>query len=316
MLSGPGRELRPSAIGARKYPLTPVCQEPPGGSGSAAGFTSGLADTAAGGAVGCAVGGGVAASSSDGRSLAGSSSALGSSAAAEIETRHASNTKDAWNRRSIGARLLTVPGGHDVGLKGVGGRQRRGAGRHHAFEPLSGTAVAVVPAGPEDDGPLLLHGDVAGRANPVPLGRQDAALRVATIKSEAPVRIRRARARAAGLPGARVADDDGRDEVVLEGRIGRNILVLIVLPAGKETVFEVRHDPRSVGVAPGRARAPSDAPAEIDRFHGGGAVVVEVRFGVAVIEAAPFRPGGLLLAVLAGHHVFGLGRVAGGRPRR
>jgi len=44
----------------------------------------------------------------------------------------------------------------------------------------------------------------------------------------------------------------------------------------------------------------TDAQANIDRFHGAVAVVMSVRFGVAVVEAAPIRQ-----VLLAAHHVHG-----------
>ena len=73
MSSGPGRELMPMAMGARKYPLTSMCQ----GAGSATGVTSGATAAGGGGGVGCAVGGGAAGGSSEARSFLGDWSGAG-----------------------------------------------------------------------------------------------------------------------------------------------------------------------------------------------------------------------------------------------
>ncbi len=75
MLSGPGRSLRPSAMGARKYPLTSMCQGPGTGAGcftSVAVVTGGCGGCAVGGCGGGAVGSAAGDCSSDGASSAGS----------------------------------------------------------------------------------------------------------------------------------------------------------------------------------------------------------------------------------------------------
>ena len=197
--------------------------------------------------------------------------------------------------------LLPVLRSDDRGLKGVKGTLRRyWAGRHDAFVEASSSGVAIVPAGSEDEGSLFLHGDVArlGGASPVVHGLQATGRRIG------------AEDRKAALPRVlvlRVAEDDGRDEVEFEGLIGRNILVLIVFPAGIEPVFEVCHDPRSRFST--IAGAPNNAGPKVDRFHGAVAVVIGGRLGVAVVEAAPVDQ-----VVLAGYHVHGLRIVAFDHP--
>src|ERR1039457_1464181 len=202
--------------------------------------------------------------------------------------------------------LLPVLRSDDNGLKGVKGILRRyRAGRHDAFVEASSSGVAIVPAGSEDERSLFLHRDVArlGGANSVVHGRQLAVRRIGSG------RIGAVDCKAA-LPAVlvpRVAEGDGRDEVELEGLVGRNILVLVVFPAGIETVFKICHDPRARFSTV--ARAPNNAGSKVHRFHGAVAVVVGGRFGVAVVEAAPVDK-----TVLAGYHVHGLRIVTLGHP--
>ena len=104
MLSGPGRELMPSAMGARKYPLPSTCQGPPGTA-----FTSGV--TLLGGSTaGGSAGGGCAVGSCARRGASTAGAFAGSSASAGMDTRHASNTKGAWNLRTIGYLFLCRDG--------------------------------------------------------------------------------------------------------------------------------------------------------------------------------------------------------------
>src|SRR5262249_51949758 len=145
----------------------------------------------------------------------------------------------------------------------------------------------VVAAGPEDDRPLLVHGDVPGfgGADAVPQGLQVARRRVAAVEREAAAGIRRAGARAAGAAGARVADQHAGDVVRGLGRVGREVVVLVVLPARVDAVLGVRHDPGAVVVAAGKSGSPDDAAAQVHRLHRAVAVVVRVGLGVAVVEA-------------------------------
>src|SRR6185312_9533713 len=295
-LSGPGRELSPRMMGARKYPVTSVCQ--PLGCAAGCSWTGVNAGgvTEAGG--GCARGGSSAARSvggtgavSTGAACSGSAS-VGSCAAAENDARHTPSINDACSR--MARPLLAVTGGDDVGLQRVQGGQAGGVARHHPLEPFAPVAVAVVAADSHDDGPLLVHGDIAGLGRPDPVVHrlERPGGRVGAVEREAPL--------AAVLVG-RVAHQDGGDVVVLERRVGRDVLVLVVFPAREQAVLQVGHHPGAVVVTARRAGAPHDAAAEVDRLHGAVAVVVRVGLGVAVVEAAAVDQ-----VVLAGHHVLRL----------
>ena len=63
---------------------------------------------------------------------------------------------------------------------------------------------------------------------------------------------------------------------------GRIVGVVVLVHSGEQTVLQVGHDPRAVA----RTVAPDLDVAEVDGLHGAVAVVVAVRLGVAVVEAA------------------------------
>src|SRR6202035_3786078 len=72
-----------------------------------------------------------------------------------------------------------VAGRDDGGLDGAFGGGCGVARGHHALVPGADGAVAVVAAGAEDDGALLLHGVVAAGAGAAEVGGQAAGLGVA-----------------------------------------------------------------------------------------------------------------------------------------
>src|ERR1039457_2805642 len=156
-----------------------------------------------------------------------------------------------------------VASGDDVRLDGGLGRGRGVAGGHDALVEGSVRALAVVAAGAEDDGTLLLHRVVARGPHPAEVRRQGAGLGVAA--EDGP------------LVGA--ALDHGGGEPVAGGRV-----VGVVAGAGArvQAVLHVGHDPRAVA----GAVAPDLDIAEVDGLHGPGAIVVVVGLGVAVVEAA------------------------------
>src|SRR5215469_1660064 len=158
-----------------------------------------------------------------------------------------------------------VADGVDVGLDRVVGGVRRVAGGHDPLEEVTGRAVAVVAADPEDDGSFLMHGDVAtlgGQRSAIP-GGQPARVRVAAFD-----RIR---------AGAVVLHHGG-DEGGLVARVVR----VIAIAAAEQAVLQVRLHPWAAPIA---RREPAQG-AEVDRVHVTVAVVTVVRLGVAVVEAA------------------------------
>src|SRR6185437_11889865 len=150
-------------------------------------------------------------------------------------------------------------------------------------------AVAIVAAGAEDDGALLLHGVVAGGAGAREVGGEGAGLGVAA--EDGPL-----------VAGA--ALDHGGGEPVVGGGVAG---VEAGVGAGVQAVLQVAHDPRAVA----GAEAPDLDAAEVDGFHGAGAVVVVVGLGVAVVEAAAAVEVGAVddvvdaLGVVAGGDVLG-----------
>src|SRR5208283_57972 len=175
----------------------------------------------------------------------------------------------------------------DVGLDGVIGCTRRRAGSHAPFEEVPLSTVGVVAAHAQDDSPLFLHSRVAIGPRTVVHGCQSTRLRIAALERKG--------------PGS--AYHDGRDVGRSQGRVGGGGSLVT---SSKETVLEVRHHPG----AGASTLAPTGGVAEIDGFHGSGAVVRVVRLRVAVIVAAPTVVEGA-----AGHHVLGLRLVAGRDPR-
>ena len=108
--------------------------------------------------------------------------------------------------------LHVVLGGHDVGLHRIGGGFGRISGRHHAFIEGAGRTVAVVAAGAQEDGALLVHWEIAGvvarsGADSAVEGRQAALLRVAA--AEIP------------LVAAAAVNHGGHEPPGIDGRIGR-----------------------------------------------------------------------------------------------
>src|SRR6185312_12283248 len=83
----------------------------------------------------------------------------------------------------------------------------------------------------------------------------------------------------------------------------RVVRVVALVQAGEQAVLHVRHDPRAVA----RAVAPDLDAAEVDGLHGAVAIVVVVRLGIAVVEAAA-----AVVVLAVEHGVLGLGIVAGG----
>src|SRR6266567_3781217 len=176
----------------------------------------------------------------------------------------------------------------DVGLDRVVGSVRRVAGGHHAFEEVPGRTVAVVAADPEDDGALLMHGDVAalGGQRPAVPGGQPARIGVAALD-----RVRT----------CAVVLHQGGDERALVARVVR----VIAVAATEQAVLQVCLHPRA---APITRREPAQG-AEVDRVHVPVTVVTGVGLGVAVVEAASaVDVGG------AGDHVGTLRRRPGRHP--
>src|ERR1700691_4165720 len=157
----------------------------------------------------------------------------------------------AAGRREAGAYLL-VADRDDVGLDGVVGCVGRVAGGDDTFEEGPVGLVAVVAAGAQDDGALLVHRGVSAdiRKRPVVFGGQAARLRVGVLD-----RVCRR---------AVVLQHGGHERagVALVARVG-------AVAPGEEPILHVRLVP---GPGPGTGREPA-LGAEVDRIHVAIAVV-------------------------------------------